>query len=47
MRKVFFEKANIANPDSYKSKLKAFEKSERAAAKLKRTDSTSSIWSMS
>ena len=28
MRKVFFEKANIANPESYKAKLKSFEKAE-------------------
>ena len=26
MRKVFFDKASVANPDSYKDKLKAFER---------------------
>ena len=42
MRKVFFDKASVSNPDSYKDKLKSFERAQRAARKLTRRDSESS-----
>ena len=46
MRKVYFEKATIANPDSFKSKVRNLEKAEKVA-KLKRLNSNSSLGSMS
>ena len=31
MRKVFYDKASIANPESYRAKLKAYERAAKAA----------------
>jgi len=44
MRKVYFEKVTITNPDSFKSKLRSLEKAERVA-KLKRVNSNTSLLS--